>query len=76
MPYPYPACKNPQHQAFSPVQKTYIVTKRKLKGNPKETVSMPVGNPNVVGIDAGNRSHPAWVAQDNVKELPTHRWAT
>lgn len=46
--------------------------KRKVKGNPNETISMPVVNPNAAGIDAGSRSHFVCVAQDNVKEFPSH----
>ena len=45
---------------------------RKVKGNPIATISMPVVNPNAAGIDAGSRSHFVCVAQDNVKEFPTH----
>ena len=33
---------------------------------------MPVINPNAAGIDAGSRSHFVCVAQDNVKEFPSH----
>ena len=46
--------------------------KRKLKGNPNATISMPVVNPNAAGIDAGSRSHFVCVSQDNVKEFPSH----
>lgn len=48
------------------------MAKRKLKGNPNATISMPVVNPNAAGIDAGSRSHFVCVSQDNVKEFPTH----
>ena len=48
------------------------MVKRKVKGNPSATISMPVVNPNAAGIDAGSRSHFVCVAQDNVKEFPTH----
>lgn len=48
------------------------MAKRKLKGNPNATISMPVINPNAAGIDAGSRSHFVCVAQDNVKEFLTH----
>mgnify|MGYP005855888879 CR=1 FL=1 len=48
------------------------MAKRKVKGNPNETISMPVVNPNAAGIDAGSRSHFVCVAQDNVKEFPSH----
>lgn len=48
------------------------MAKRKLRGNPNATISMPVVNPNAAGIDAGSRSHYVCVAQDNVKEFPTH----
>ncbi len=48
------------------------MAKRKLKGNPNATISMPVINPNAAGIDAGSRSHFVCVAQDNVKEFMTH----
>jgi len=48
------------------------MAKRKLKGNPNATISMPVINPNAAGIDAGSRSHFICVAQDNVKEFLTH----
>ena len=48
------------------------MAKRKLKGNPNATISMPVVNPHAAGIDAGSRSHYVCVAQDNVKEFPTH----
>jgi transposase len=48
------------------------MAKRKLKGNPNATISMPVVNPNAAGIDAGSRSHFVCVAQDNVQEFPTH----
>lgn len=48
------------------------MAKRKLKGNPNATISMPVVNPNAAGIDAGSRSHFVCVSQDNVTEFPTH----
>lgn len=48
------------------------MAKRKVKGNPNATISMPVVNPNAAGIDAGSRSHFVCVAQDNVKEFPSH----
>jgi len=48
------------------------MAKRKLKGNPNATISMPVINPNAAGIDAGSRSHFVCAAQDNVKEFLTH----
>jgi transposase len=48
------------------------MAKRKVKGNPNETISMPVVNPNAAGIDAGSRSHFVCVSQDNVKEFPSH----
>lgn len=48
------------------------MAKRKLKGNPNATISMPVVNPNAAGIDAGSRGHFVCVAQDNVKEFKTH----
>ena len=48
------------------------MAKRKQKGNPDATISMPVVNPNAAGIDAGSRSHFVCVAQDNVKEFKTH----
>ncbi len=48
------------------------MAKRKQKGNPNATISMPVTNPNAAGIDAGSRSHFVCVAQDNVKEFKTH----
>jgi transposase len=48
------------------------MAKRKLKGNPIATISMPVVNPNAAGIDAGSRSHFVCVAQDNVKEFKSH----
>lgn len=48
------------------------MAKRKIKGNPNATISMPVVNPCAAGIDAGSRSHFVCVAQDNVKEFPTH----
>lgn len=48
------------------------MAKRKVKGNPNSTISMPVMNPNAAGIDAGSRSHFVCVAQDNVKEFPSH----
>lgn len=48
------------------------MAKRKVKGNPNGTISMPVVNPNAAGIDAGSRSHFACVSQDNVKEFPSH----
>ncbi len=48
------------------------MAKRKIKGNPNATISMPVVNPNAAGIDAGSRSHYVCVSQDNVKEFPTH----
>ena len=39
------------------------MVKRKVKGNPNATISMPVVNPNAAGIDAGSRSHFVCVAQ-------------
>jgi transposase len=48
------------------------MAKRKVKGNPNATISMPVINPNAAGIDAGSRSHFVCVAQDNVKAFATH----
>jgi len=48
------------------------MAKRKVKGNPNATISMPVVNPNAAGIDAGSRSHFVCVSQDNVKEFPSH----
>jgi transposase len=48
------------------------MAKRKVKGNPSATISMPVLNPNAAGIDAGSRSHFVCVSQDNVKEFPSH----
>lgn len=48
------------------------MAKRKIKGNPNATISMPVLNPNAAGIDAGSRSHFVCVAQDNVKEYRSH----
>jgi len=48
------------------------MAKRKVKGNPNATISMPVVNSNAAGIDAGSRSHFVCVSQDNVKEFPTH----
>lgn len=48
------------------------MAKRKVKGNPNATISMPVVNPNAAGIDVGSRSHFVCVAQDNVKEFPAH----
>jgi transposase len=48
------------------------MAKRKLKGNPNATISMPVVNPNAAGIDAGSRSHFVCVSQGNVKEFPSH----
>jgi transposase len=53
-------------------KKIKTMAKRKLKGNPNATISMPVVNPNAAGIDAGSRSHYVCVAQDNVQEFPTH----
>jgi transposase len=46
--------------------------KRKVKGNPNGTISMPISNSNAAGIDAGSRSHFVCVSQDNVKEFPSH----
>ena len=48
------------------------MAKRKQKGNPNETISMPVLNSNAAGIDAGSRSHYVCVEQDNVKVFKTH----
>ncbi len=48
------------------------MAKRKLKGNPNATITMPVVNPNAAGIDAGSRSHFVCVAQDNVIEFKSH----
>lgn len=45
------------------------MAKRKIKGNPNATISMPVVNPNAAGIDVGSRSHFVCVSQDNVKEF-------
>lgn len=48
------------------------MAKRKVKGNPKAMISMPVVNPNAAGIDVGSRSHFVCVSQDNVKEFASH----
>lgn len=48
------------------------MVKRKQKGNPNATISMPVINPNAAGIDVGSRSHYVCVSQDNVKEFKSH----
>lgn len=48
------------------------MAKRKEKGNPNATISMPVVNPHAAGIDAGSKSHYVCVAQDKVKEFPSH----
>lgn len=43
---------------------------KKMKQRPsKQTISMPVINPNAAGIDMGSRSHFVCVSQDNVKEF-------
>ena len=48
------------------------MVKRKLKGNPNATITMPVVNPHAAGIDVGSRSHYVCVSQDNVKEFKSH----
>jgi len=48
------------------------MARRKQKGNPNATISMPVVNLNAAGIDMGSRSHYVCVSQDNVKEFKSH----
>jgi len=45
------------------------MAKRKVKGNPNATITMPIVNPGAAGIDIGSRSHFVCVSQDNVKEF-------
>ena len=45
------------------------MAKRKVKGNPNATITMPIVNLGAAGIDVGSRSHFVCVSQDNVKEF-------